>query len=690
MECQDEFCGFHCHTHDPCLSFRHAGDQAVARLLIRSIAVGRFDGPMSTDITLNNGSDRSSTDQGDSLIYLLAALEASFTAGGESGNLLADPAALTTIIADLSGKVTPGEDLGPTINRHLQNNKLQLAPALKIRLLFLQHLFSSLIDLAALDASLSEFLSQLRPAFLQLGLGNEKFYVDPRDPQRLVFDRLLRECAGWYANAGREGVQFYEAAMHAVKKSLDEKAAGAALNEFLQFIDKQDARAKTLEQRCRESELGTAKIQRAQSQVAALLDELTGCSLPESVLHFLRTTLKSELQFILINQGDTVSAWQSWSAIIHRLPQVYPVLALEAEKPVEPELPNRTQLYRDAQIIVSLLDEYVTVSAANQHAYDEGVANFREQLFERLRGTAQALQCFELLSTPDELTRAGVSVSPALLKKVAHLKAGDWFLFLNNDNQWLRCKLLLRPPEVESFVFVNRFGHRVLQKSVRDFSACLAAHIAKPLIIEPYFPRALAKTVTKLQALLNRNQTRRQTASPVISADPNEYEQEAVELAEQTPVPESKTTGNETAVVSHPAKDRNSAGAKALREARVLAKLAVRRERREQRLAGDGVAASAGTPSLAEALAQVDRVNVGAWFELQLGESSAHQRCKLVAIMRSVHTYIFTDRRGVKVAEYPREHLAQMLIATRARIISNGDNFEGQLSKVVMTLRRDL
>src|SRR5690606_27961693 len=139
-----------------------------------------------------------------------------------------------------------------------------------------------------------------------------------------------------------EGSVFFEALVAAVDEILtaiknDQPVAiQAATAAFVTLAEKQSSRAQMTEQRCAESELGMAKIHRAQARVVGLLESLTGCALPESVLQFLRSTLKSELQFLLINRSETDAAWQSWSAIINRLPQVFPVLIPEADKPVEP------------------------------------------------------------------------------------------------------------------------------------------------------------------------------------------------------------------------------------------------------------------------------------------------------------------------------------------------------------------
>lgn len=590
-----------------------------------------------------------------------------------------------------------------------------IMPRPKAQLLFWQTVFDILEKKTPLDLQLLAGLQGLRPVLLKLVMRDSSVLTDRQHPSRKFLDCFLQEGAFWYPQSGKEGATFYDAFTQTAESIISAADALAtpqlesAMEAFVTLVEKQKVRAAMMEQRCGEGELGMAKIHRAQKKVIELLDALNGCALPETVLGFVRTVLKGELQFILINQSETAGAWQSWSAIVKRLPQIFPV-ALQGESPVEPEPPNRQQLYRDVQIIVGLLDEHVTVSAAQQQSYDDGVEDLRERLFERLRGNSVSLVVFEPLTVPDELSRAGATVSPSLLKRAAGLKVGDWFLFSNNDNQLIRCKLLLRPPEVEQLLFVNRSGHRVLQKSVQDFSACLATRIAIPLPIESYFDQAFVTAVDKLQALADKNKAlmEKAQAQHVLAAnaatksevrEPVESVTE-VDSVQQPGTPnvapanspiESKHVVADMDQVGSAAIDRKSAAQKARQEARVLAKLEIRRAR--QRLLTEPAAT---TSSEEEAVTsdhdvqqQIASLHPGAWVELPQTDSDVLLRCKLVAIMRSSDTYIFTDRRGVKVAEHDRATLAQLLANNSATIISNGDDFEGQLSKVVLTLRRD-
>lgn len=633
------------------------------------------------------------------LSALLTALEAVVPAASEGGELLESAAALADILATFT-PADPHKDIGLQLSHHLQAQQIRLAPALKVRLMVLQNLYSELEEASPLEESLQHELRRLRPALLASGLREQDLLTNSQHNLRQFIDNLCLHGGVWYTPSCREGTVFYDAVVQAVDaillavKNNQPAVIAGVVEDFVALAGKQQARAQMMEQRCADSELGMANIHRAQAQVIGLLEALNGCALPESVLQFARSTLKGELQFILINHTEAAAAWQSWSAIITRLPQVFPALVPEEDKPVEPDSPNRQQLYRDVQIIVGLLDEHVTVSTANQQAYDDGVEDLRERLFEKLRGISVPLFEFTPLTSPDELSLMGAVISPSLLKKVAGLHCGDWFVFHNSDDQLLRCKLLLRPPEVTQLLFVNRSGHRVLQKSVQDFSACLATQIARPLIVEPLFAKALVMTVEKLQQFVVKSRT--VIKEPVLKQAllKQAAETKRAETGAEPVEVEEKPAAVVVAEPASPTSDRKSAAQKALQEARVLARLSARRER--QRAQAMQLSAAVRNAPLndeerrQQAQLAVDSLNIGAWLDLPEVASDSLQRCKLVAIMRSTDTFIFTNRSGVKVAEFERTGLAELLANGTALVHSSGDNFEGQLSKVVLTLRRDL
>lgn len=88
------------------------------------------------------------------------------------------------------------------------------------------------------------------------------------------------------------------------------------------------------------------------------------------------------------------------------------------------------------------------------------------------------------------------------------------------------------------------------------------------------------------------------------------------------------------------------------------------------------------------AVAWVEQLHTGSWFEFQMDPHSATQRCKLAAIISFSGKYIFVNRAGMKVAEFARVDLAQHHAAGLIRLLDDNQLFDRALESVIGNLRQ--
>ena len=86
--------------------------------------------------------------------------------------------------------------------------------------------------------------------------------------------------------------------------------------------------------------------------------------------------------------------------------------------------------------------------------------------------------------------------------------------------------------------------------------------------------------------------------------------------------------------------------------------------------------------------ATVDSLRQDAWVKLPIMEGTLTP-CKLVAIIPANSTAIFSNRAGLKVAEYTASQLAHMIVTENSEIRDTGAEFESALATVVSGLRED-
>lgn len=89
-----------------------------------------------------------------------------------------------------------------------------------------------------------------------------------------------------------------------------------------------------------------------------------------------------------------------------------------------------------------------------------------------------------------------------------------------------------------------------------------------------------------------------------------------------------------------------------------------------------------------DAVAWVDNLHAGSWFELVRADGSATQRCKLAAIISFSGKYIFVNRTGMKVAEFNHLELCRQYEQERIRLLANDQLFDRALESVIGNLRQ--
>lgn len=83
----------------------------------------------------------------------------------------------------------------------------------------------------------------------------------------------------------------------------------------------------------------------------------------------------------------------------------------------------------------------------------------------------------------------------------------------------------------------------------------------------------------------------------------------------------------------------------------------------------------------------VKKINVGTWIEVTEQDKPA-MRCKLTTIVEPGTRYVFVNRRGMKVAEYGRLDLAELVAADNLTLLDESEVFDRALQAVVGNLRK--
>ena len=85
----------------------------------------------------------------------------------------------------------------------------------------------------------------------------------------------------------------------------------------------------------------------------------------------------------------------------------------------------------------------------------------------------------------------------------------------------------------------------------------------------------------------------------------------------------------------------------------------------------------------ARALEAVDSLKRGCWVEFRATEDSAPLRCRLAGLVKPAASYVFTNRKGVKVAQEGRHQLAYKIKCGNVLVLDNSHLFDIAFDEVV-------
>lgn len=88
------------------------------------------------------------------------------------------------------------------------------------------------------------------------------------------------------------------------------------------------------------------------------------------------------------------------------------------------------------------------------------------------------------------------------------------------------------------------------------------------------------------------------------------------------------------------------------------------------------------------ALESVDTLKKGIWVEFKATETSESVRCKLAGVIKPTSSYVFTNRKGVKVTEESRRRLASKIKKGNVVVLDNNRLFDQAFDDTVAQLKR--
>jgi hypothetical protein len=338
-------------------------------------------------------------------------------------------------------------------------------------------LFEFILDDYNLSAPVQVLISRLQIPILKVVIRDRSFFSNASHPARRLLNSLAKAGIGWSDADEKTRDRLYEQIHATVARILNEFDNDISLfetlcEEFEQFLARENRKSSLVEQRTRESERGRIKSQLAQETVDRILQEkLARHKLPESVRNILVNGW-SRVMFLSYLRNDVEQRWNQNVRVVDDL-----VWCLHPHFDDE----ERDQWVKVVPSLLKTLRAGLEEVSYNSSRLDEMMSDLKHELTLAFRANAQAEAREEPEPTttgePEPATtgtyKTAVERQQELedaaiaeyVSQIDTIEIGHWVEFNLVNGTRFRCKLSAVIEEADCFVFVNRMGLKVIEKT---------------------------------------------------------------------------------------------------------------------------------------------------------------------------------------------------------------------------------
>ncbi len=411
-------------------------------------------------------------------------------------------------------------------------------------------LFEFILDDRSLPDSLKALIGRLQIPMLKVAVLDKTFFSRGSHPARRLLNEIASAAMGWSEQDDVQRDALYQRIEQVVLRLLndfvdDPTIFSDLLSDFLAYTGDERRRSDLLEQRTRDAEEGRAKAELARQQVEQALNErLLGRTLPEVVVRLLQEAWSKVMLLTCLKHGVGSEEWQATLSTMDDL--IWSVESHEA-----PEA--RMRLLELVPGLLKALREGLTSAAFDPFSTSEFFSQLETlhvQAFQRFKrvepepvpaplvdaeegqepGAIAEIE-MPLLDLPADLEVGMPAEAPAMvevveeivllapgetrapepeaalpdddeaLAQVDNLRVGSWVEFQEDEEHKVRCKLAAIIKPTGKYIFVNRTGMKVLEKTRMGLAVEFRRQAIRLLDDALLFDRALESVIGNLRRL---------------------------------------------------------------------------------------------------------------------------------------------------------------------------------------------
>ncbi|AHY41488.1 DUF1631 domain-containing protein [Stutzerimonas decontaminans] len=395
-------------------------------------------------------------------------------------------------------------------------------------------LFEFILDDRTLPDSLKALIGRLQIPLLKVAVLDKTFFSRGSHPARRLLNEIASAAMGWGDQDEAQRDSLYQKIEQIVARLLNDFTDDPAifselLADFLAFMGDERRRSELLEQRTRDAEEGRAKAEIARQEVEhALNQRLLGKTLPEVVVRLLQEAWSKVLLLTCLKHGTQSEEWQAALDTMDDL--VWSVTPHEDEE-------SRARLLELVPSLLKALREGLVSAAFDPFSTGDFFTQLEALHVQTLQRFQQPQNIPDEAATDDdnqpEPAASAAAAKPAMVEvvdeivllapgesrdqepeislpdnddaliQVDNLRVGSWVEFQEDEEHKLRCKLAAVIKPTGKYIFVNRTGMKVLEKTRMGLASEFQRGAIRLLNDTLLFDRALESVIGNLRKLKN-------------------------------------------------------------------------------------------------------------------------------------------------------------------------------------------
>ena len=377
--------------------------------------------------------------------------------------------------------------------------------------------FDFVLDDKNIPIPIQALIGRLQLPVLKIALRNKAFFNNKNHPARCLINEIASASVGWNEATKHKQDHLFEKIASIVQIIHDdyvdnENIFQEQLVDLKEYLSQDNRKASLVEKRASEAAVGHAKTQHAREIIQQLLDDrIDSKTLPTQIIEFLNNQWKQVLFLIHLREGDQSVKWLESVQVVDDL--IWSMQPHDDEKSSDRLKHLLPSLYKRIDQSLSL----VSTSANDNNAAIEELKKLHTLIIDKRLDEISLSQSSKKTPLDDATSNSGkpwnkmtaVEKQKAKYQKLEYdfiktaekMPIGTWIEFSDGTAAPIRCKLTAKVEVSDSYIFVNRFGSKVMEKSRKQFAYELQKQQAKVLEKGPIFDRAIHRISSNLMGL---------------------------------------------------------------------------------------------------------------------------------------------------------------------------------------------